>query len=180
MAFQMNRRRWLGLSLLGAASAGGIAALLAAPALGGGPFGHRHGHGHWRGGWGHGGKGFSAERVRAHVEWMLRGVDASEAQIDEIARIASDAGTKLHAARDRHADHAALTAALSGESVDRAALETLRAEHVAALEASSHELTEALAQIAEVLTPAQRAQLAAQHEKWRTLHEAEADAAGAE
>jgi protein CpxP len=169
MSFTMNRRRWIGLSLIGVAGAGALGALFAAPALGGGPFGHEHGRHGW--GWRRHGHALSEERIRAHVEWMLRGVDASAEQIDEIARIAADAAKELHAARDRRADHAAITAALSAEVVDRAALETLRAEHVAALEAASHKLTETLAQVAEVLTPAQRAELAAQHAKLLSLHD---------
>jgi Spy/CpxP family protein refolding chaperone len=173
MSITMNRRRWIGLSLIGVAGAGALGALFAVPALGGGgPFGHGHGHGLWGR---HGHHRFSEERVRAHVEWMLRGVDASAEQVDEITRIATATAADLHGARDRHADHAQIVAALSAETVDRAALETLRAEHVTAVETASHKLTDALAQIAEVLTPAQRAQLAAQHDKLRALHEAEAE-----
>jgi Spy/CpxP family protein refolding chaperone len=159
----MNRRRWIGLSLIGVAGAGGLAALLAAPALGGGPFGHGHGFGRW----GHHGRhGLDEDRLRAHAEWLLRGVDGvTDAQLDRIVSIASSTARELHAGRDRHGDHAAIVTALSAETVDRAALDTLRAEHVAALEAGSRKLTEALAQIAEVLTPEQRAQLAAQVEK---------------
>jgi protein CpxP len=168
MSFKMNRRRWIGLSLIGVAGAGALGALFAAPAFGGGPLGH--GHGFWRG---HGQHRLSEAQVRAHVEWILRGVDASEAQIDEITRIATATAQELRGVRDRRADHAQIVAALSGESVDRAALEALRAEHVTALEDASHKLTEALAQVAEALTPAQRAELAAQHEKLFTLHEAE-------
>ena len=170
MSLTMNRRRWIGLSLIGVAGAGALAALVAAPAFGGGPFGQ----GLLHGGWGrHGKHKFSEEHIRAHAEWMLRGVDASAEQVDEITRIATAAAADLHGARDRHADHAKIVAALSAETVDRAALEALRAEHVSALETASHKLTDALAQIAEVLTPAQRAELAAQHDKLRALHGAE-------
>jgi protein CpxP len=172
MRFAMNRRRWIGLSLIGVAGASALGGLLAAPALGGGPLGFGHGHG----GWGrHGHHRFSEERIRAHVEWMLRGIDVSAEQVDAITRIASEAARDLQGARDRRADHAAVVTALSGETVDRAALEALRAEHVAALESASHKLTEALAEIAEVLTPAQRAALAAQHEKLRALRDAETE-----
>jgi Spy/CpxP family protein refolding chaperone len=174
MRIQMTRRRWIGLSLIGVAGAGGLAALLAAPALGGGPFGHGHGHGFGR--WGHHGRhALDEDRIRAHAEWLLRGVDGvTDAQLDQIVSIASSTARELHTARDRHGDHAAIVTALSAETVDRAALETLRVEHIAALDAGSRKLTEALARIAEVLTPAQRAQLAAQVEKLHALRGTEA------
>lgn len=162
MRFHMNRRRWLGLSLIGVAGAGALGALLAAPALGGprGVFGHGPRFGH------HGAHRFDEAHVRRHVEWVLRGVDASEAQVDEITRIATAAAQELHAGRDRRSDHEKIAAALSGAQVDRAGLEALRAEHVAALDAASVKLTAALAEIAEVLTPEQRAELAEQHAKF--------------
>jgi Spy/CpxP family protein refolding chaperone len=167
MQFQMNRRRWLGASLIGVAGAGALGALLAAPALGGpsGFFGHGPRWGH------HGAHRFDEERIREHVEWMLREVDASDAQIDAITRIASSTAKDLEGMREAHQGaHAQLVTALSGESVDRAALEALRSEHLAAAETASRQLTDALAQIAEVLTPAQRSALAAQHEKHWARH----------
>jgi protein CpxP len=162
MRLQMNRRRWLGLSLVAVAGAGALGALLAAPALGGprGLFGHGPRFGH------HGAHRFDEAHVRRHVEWVLRGVDPSEAQVDEITRITTAAAQEMHAGRDRAADHAKITAALSGARVDREALEALRAGHVAALDAASVKLTEALAQVAEVLTPEQRAELAEEHAKF--------------
>jgi Spy/CpxP family protein refolding chaperone len=171
MSFRMNRRRWVGLSLAGVVGAGALGALLAAPAFGrGGLFGHGHG------GWGrHGHQRLDEAHIRAHVEWLLRGNDATPEQIEEITRIASAAAQDLHGLRDRGRDHARLVTALSGETVDRAALEALRAEHVAALEDGSRKLTDALAQVAEVLTPAQRAALAAQHEKWSALRGGDAE-----
>jgi Spy/CpxP family protein refolding chaperone len=160
MSFRMNRRRWVGLSLAGVVGAGALGALLAAPAFGrGGLFGHGHG------GWGrHGHQRLDEAHIRAHVEWLLRGNDATPEQIEEITRIASAAAQELHGLRDR-----------GRETVDRAALEALRAEHVAALEDGSRKLTDALAQVAEVLTPAQRAALAAQHEKWSALRGGDAE-----
>jgi protein CpxP len=170
MKFQMNRRRWLGLSLAGLAGAGALGALFAAPAFGGGRgfFGHGHGHG-----FGHHGRGrFDEEHIRDGVEWALRGIEASEQQIAEVTRIATATAQELHGPRDEHAGaRAQILAALAGESVDRAALETLRSEHLAAAESASRKLTEAIVQIAEVLTPAQRAELAAEHERFHALHE---------
>lgn len=166
MKLQMNRRRWLGLSLIGVAGAGALGAMLAAPALGGprGFFGHGPRWGH------HGAHAFDEERVRGHVEWMLRGIEATDAQIEAITRIATATAKDLHGMRGGHrAAHGQIVAALSGATVDRAALEALRSEHLAAAEAASVQLTDALAQIAEVLTPEQRSELAAQHEKMFAL-----------
>ncbi len=166
MKLQMNRRRWLGLSLIGVVGAGALGALLAAPAIGGprGFFGHGPRFSH------HGAHAFDEKRVRGHVEWMLRGIDATDAQVDAITRIAASTAKDLHGMRGEHrAAHGQIVAALSGEAVDRAALEALRSEHLAAAEAASLQLTEAIAQIAEVLTPEQRSELATQHEKMFAL-----------
>jgi Spy/CpxP family protein refolding chaperone len=158
MGIRMNRRRWLGFSLLGVVSAGALGALLVAPARGG-----PYGHGGW---WRHGRGPVSEERIRAHVEWMLRGIDVSGEQLDRIAAIAARTQGELRELRGEHGRaRGELLAALTGPTVDRAALEALRARHVAAADAASRKLTEALAEAAEVLTPEQRAQLAAQHAK---------------
>jgi len=175
MAFTMNRRRWIGLSLAGIAGAGALGALVAAPALGGGGGGGWFGHGH--GGWGrHGHHRFSEEQIRDHVEWMLRDVDASDEQVDRITAIATGTVTELRGLHEAHRGaREQITAALGGATVDRAALETLRAEHIAAADDASRKITDALAQIAEVLTPEQRAELVAQHAKHHALREAEVE-----
>ncbi|HEU4431357.1 MAG TPA: Spy/CpxP family protein refolding chaperone [Myxococcota bacterium] len=172
MSFTMNRRRWIGLSLAGLAGAGALAALLAAPALGGGGggwFGHGHGgfgrHGHHR---------LSEEQIRDRLEWMLRDVDASDEQLDRITQVATTTVTELRGLHDAHRGaREQVTTALGGATVDRAALETLRAEHIAAADEASRKITDALAQIAEVLTPEQRAELVAQHAKHHARHERE-------
>jgi Spy/CpxP family protein refolding chaperone len=171
MTFRMNRRRWIGLSLAGVAGAGVLGALIAMPALGGsgGPFGHGHG------GWGrHGHHRFSAEEIRDHVEWMLRDVDASDEQVERITAIATATASELRGLHEQHRGaRDQIAAALGGATVDRAALETLRAEHVAAADEASRKITDALAQVAEVLTPEQRAELVAQHAKLHAAHEAD-------
>ena len=168
MKFQMNRRRWLGLSLAGLAGAGALGALFASPAFGGGGFRGHHGWGH------HGRHHFDESEIREHVEWMLRGTDATDAQLDEIARIAGDTAKQLRALRDEHRGaHEQIAAALGGESVDRAALETLRSEHLAAADTASRQIADALAQAAEVLTPAQRQALLERHAQHRARHERE-------
>jgi len=55
---------------------------------------------------------------------------------------------------------------LSQDHVDRAALETLRAEQLQLAEQASRRLTQALADVADVLTVAQRKQLAERIGRW--------------
>lgn len=125
MKFQMNRRRWLGLSLAGLAGAGTLGAVRRAgvrrrPRL----LRPRSGLGRHR---------FDAEHIRAGVEWWLRGVDASEEQLAEITRIATASAQELHGLQGAHrAGREQLVDALAGETVDRAALETLRAQQASA------------------------------------------------
>jgi Spy/CpxP family protein refolding chaperone len=156
--FSMSRRRWLAVcafAVLGLVAAG---VATAAP----GWFGHgRHGFGHHRGG-SHGGHDFSAEDIRSAVEWMLREADASDEQVARVSEIATAAANDLRGLRDQHdAQREAFAAALVG--ADRAALETLRGDGIAAADAASQRLVAALADAAEVLTPEQRQQLAEAH-----------------
>jgi len=73
---------------------------------------------------------------------------------------------KHQAMAARHeALHGQLLAALSGETVDRAAIEAARVEAISAIDQGSKDLAKSLGDIAEVLTPAQRAQLAHLHDK---------------
>ena len=55
---------------------------------------------------------------------------------------------------------------LSRESVDRAALETLRADQLRLADQASMRFTQALADVADVLTPEQRKQLAERIGRW--------------
>jgi Spy/CpxP family protein refolding chaperone len=56
---------------------------------------------------------------------------------------------------------------LTGDPIDRAAIEAMRAEHLQLAEQASRRIAQALADAAEVLTPAQRKELAARAEKHR-------------
>ena len=61
-------------------------------------------------------------------------------------------------------------ALLSQASVDRAALENLRDEKIKLVEQGSRRLTQALADVADVLTPEQKRQLAEHVGRWRRRH----------
>jgi Spy/CpxP family protein refolding chaperone len=156
------RLAWLSLVALPilALGAAGIA-LAGGPRLLGHPW---HGPGHHRGG-----QLWDEEDVRDGVAWWLRGVDASEAQLEAVTRIASQAAADLRALRDEHgASHDAFLEALAAPEVDPAKLEGLRADGVALLDRGSKRVVAALAEIAAQLTPEQREQLLERHERHRS------------
>jgi Spy/CpxP family protein refolding chaperone len=111
-----------------------------------------HAHG---GGWRSHGRDW-----RFGAEWMLRWVDASPEQEDRILAIVGAAEPDFAALCAQHeATHAAWTTVLGAEVVDRAALESLRVRELVAADAASQRLVATLADVAEVLTPEQRAEL---------------------
>lgn len=149
----------------------GYAALFAALLLGavGGGFastaiGHGFGPG-GHGGWGHHRGPVTAEDAQEHaeriVEHLAWAVDATPEQKQKLTVIAAGMAKdlmpvheKMRAARDEAA------ALLRQPKTYRAALEALRAEHVALADDVSKRLAQGLADAADVLTPAQRAKLA--------------------
>lgn len=165
-----NPRRWLaiaGASVLALGGLGAAAALNSGSAvanewrMGGhhergiGADGERGGmmhNAHMRGGMGFGpGRG---------VGRVLEEIDATDEQEDKLWEIfdgiQSEVRPLMREFRDTRED---LTGLLSGATVDRAAIEALRAERVAAFDEASKKLATALADAAEVLTPEQRTEL---------------------
>jgi Spy/CpxP family protein refolding chaperone len=62
-----------------------------------------------------------------------------------------------------------LVTALTGADVDRQSIESLRAARMASLDQASERVLQALADVAEILTPAQRAEIAeklARHDRY--------------
>ena len=125
-------------------------------------------HGHGWGGWHRGGfmgSPIDPARLDAHLERMLKHlyveVDATEAQKLQLGPIVKAAARDLLPMRDRMREaRAQAVALLSQPTVDRGALEALRAGQLQAAEQASRRLTQALADVADVLTPEQRRQIA--------------------
>ena len=107
----------------------------------------------------------------AHLDRALKHlyveIDATDAQKQQLAPIVKDAAldlvplrAKLHDGRRQAVD------LLSQPSIDRAALETLRADQLTLAEQASQRLTRALADVADVLMPEQRKRLAGRITRW--------------
>ena len=144
-----------------------IATLIGGLAAGAGFRAWAHGgHRGWQGG-----EGFSEERVERMVKHFGVEVDATPEQKAKLAEIATAAAKELQPLREkaREARKQAM-ALLAAPAVYRGAIERLRSEQMQAADAASKRLTQALADVAEVLTPEQRKQLAERMQKrhgWR-------------
>jgi Spy/CpxP family protein refolding chaperone len=109
--------------------------------------------------------GFGPERM---IDFALSNVGATAEQKQKIVIIARGAFDELSPLRARRdAAREKLASLLKAEKVDKAAIEKLRAEEFAAIEAGSKRAAQALADAAEVLTPAQRQQLVERMESRR-------------
>jgi protein CpxP len=130
---------------------------------------------HGFGGWHRGGfmsAPLDPAAVDAHLDRMLKHlyveIDATDAQKQQLTPIVKGAAGDLLPLRTRiHDARRQALELLSQETVDRAALETLRADHLRLAEQASGRFVQALADIAEVLTPAQRRQLAEHVGRWQ-------------
>ncbi len=149
------RRSWKRAGVIAAAVVAvvtvGVVGLARAAATGTGPFGH----GCFR-------PGLAKDFAEFRVQKALKAVHATDAQQKQVLAILDGLAARHEAnAGAREQLHQQILAALTGATVDRAALETARADAVGRIDAGSKELARALGDMAEVLTPAQRQQLAA-------------------
>jgi protein CpxP len=118
-------------------------------------------------GWHHGMmSGHSAADVSAHVDKMLEHVyveldvtDAQKAQITPLVKQAVNDLLPLHA--QLQAAHAQALQGLAMSPVDRPALEAARLTHLQLADQASKRLVQLIADVGDVLTPAQRDALAA-------------------
>jgi protein CpxP len=127
-------------------------------------------HGGWHRG-GFMGAPVDPAMVDERLDHMLRHVyveiDATDAQRQQLAPIVKGAAPDLLRLHGRmHDAHRQAVELLSRESIDRGALETLRVDHLRLAEEASKRLTQALADVADVLTPEQRKQLAERIGRW--------------
>lgn len=117
-----------------------------------------------------GGHGFPASMMRdpaaakqhagLAVEFLLRGVGASDEQRQQARRITDRLIDELTPALEKHRlHHEVLGRELAKPQIDRDAIERLRREEVAVADEASRKLAAAVADLAEVLTPEQRAEL---------------------
>jgi Spy/CpxP family protein refolding chaperone len=157
--FWSRRRFWVGGGILA-----GLAALVAVTprAFARGFAGHGFG--------GHGRHAFGARLMedpagaKQHagmaVEWVLRGVDATEEQKQQAKGITDRLIDQLGPLAEKHREHReAMARELAKPEIDRAALERLRREEIALADEASKLAVASIADLGDVLTPEQRAEL---------------------
>jgi len=101
------------------------------------------------------------ERIERRVKHFAVEVDATPAQTAKLTEIAKAAAKDLRPLREKVRDARKRGMdLLSAPTIDRAAIERLRAEQIQAADAASRRVSQALADTAEVLTPEQRKKFA--------------------
>jgi Spy/CpxP family protein refolding chaperone len=128
---------------------------------------------------GHGRHGFGAqmlkdpEAAKRHagmaVEWALRGVDASDEQMQQAKRIAERLVDELGPVVAKHREHReAIARELAKPEIDREALEQLRRQELTLADQASKLAVDSFAELGEVLTPQQRQELIAFAHRFHT------------
>jgi Spy/CpxP family protein refolding chaperone len=113
----------------------------------------------------HGRTAATPAAMKAHIDKMIEqcAADASADQKARLGTIADAAMAELRPVHDQfRAEHARAHALLTAPTVDRAALEQLRAAQVGRLDFISRRILVAVEDAADVLTPEQRAKFAQQ------------------
>ncbi len=114
-------------------------------------------------------------KMEQHVERMLKHmyveIDATEAQKQRLDPIVKQAAKDLAPLREQvRAARLEGVKLLSADTIDRGAIERFRVEQIGATDAASRRFTQALGDVAEVLTPPQRKTLAARFARRGRMH----------
>jgi Spy/CpxP family protein refolding chaperone len=158
---QRRARRYLAIAAIVIAAA--LTGAVATQALSEG-----FGYAHWRGhGMMHGPMGWGFDPARAEeradraVRHLAIEIDATTEQQEKLRAIVRSAVGELLPLRETsHAARQRARQLLTQPTVDRAAIEALRAEQIAKIDAASKRLVQAIGDAAEVLTPEQRRKIA--------------------
>ncbi len=154
MAERGDFRGAIVVAILGVILIGGAIASTALADDGGGWWSHRSWRHH------HGDAESASARTEFATKWVLDHVDATAAQQDAVGAIIRESVEELTALMQQgHGQRQALMDALFGTTIDRAALEEIRRAELEIADLASIQLIEALADVAEVLTAEQRAEL---------------------
>ena len=110
-----------------------------------------------------------------HLDRLLKHfyveIDATEEQKRRLEPLVKQAARELMPVREQlHAGRREAIEILTRERIDPGAIEALRARHIGLADEASRRLTRALGELAEVLTPAQRKDLAAHLARRRWGH----------
>ena len=100
------------------------------------------------------------EHAQYAVDRFMSEVEATDEQRQEARVLVEDTLTVLGTMRfDRESVRSQVMDLLSAETIDREAVEELRAEKLAEADRASRVLTDAIVELAKILTPEQRARL---------------------
>lgn len=138
----------------------GVAAVASVPVVAAG-FGHHGHHGHHAMMGGPGGFMGEPQHVERMVDHLLRDLNATEQQRTQIRQIAQSAANDLKGNREAGRQlHEQMRSLLAQPDIDAAAVESLRQQSIARMDAASRRQTQAMVDMARVLTPEQRARIA--------------------
>jgi Spy/CpxP family protein refolding chaperone len=116
-------------------------------------------HGRRHGG---GGAGMSEEHLDRMLKHVYVEIDATDAQKQKLDPIVKQAAKELRPLRQKAQDARRRgTELFAADTIDRGAIERARVEQIGATDAASKRFTQALTDVADVLTPEQRKKLAA-------------------